>query len=352
VSSLSALSPDGRCLAVAHGSSVRIAEQGPASPPTAVLELPDPAVALSLSHGRLFAMTRAGVLVMADRRGALELRRRIGPRGVGVGCYGDHVVAFASQGWLRWRVDDGGPEGRWGKERFSPADDVVSGACRGDGRVAVLTASGELRLHDAEDRRRAIVEVPGGTRVVPGGPAGWFVACGGEVVQVKPSRRVRPVVVCDTPVRQLAASADGRTLAVTLGDEVIGLWSVSERVPRARVQVFDRRVVGLSFGPGEVVGVGLDLADGNWVDLRTRRISRTQPPIGLVRRTWGVALTMEEPLSAQPAVAPEDRTVGASHSFLRPPAPRWTVRAEVAGLVALGVVGLLTGWMFGQAVTP
>ena len=352
MASMSTLSPGGRCFAVAHRASVWLSGQRPAAPPTNVLELPDPAVEVALGHARVFAITEAGVLVMGDRSGQIEIRRRIGARGVGVGCYGDHVVAFSDHGWLRWRIDDG-PGGHWGRERFVEVDGVVAGACMGDGRVAVLTDGGELRVHDAEDRRCATIDVGEATAVAPGGPAGWFVARGEEVVQVLPSGRVRPIVVGNTPVGQLAASANGQTLAIALGDELVGFWSVLERELRARVQVFDRQVTGLSFGPGDVVGIGLDLGDGNLIDLATQRITRNQPPIGLVRRTWGVAMTVEEAWTAAPAIGPDDRTVGASQSLLRRPEPRWRwAPAKVIGVTALWIGGLLTGWMFGQVVTP
>ncbi len=351
--SLTTLSPDGRCLAVAHDLVVGLSERGTGQIPAAVLELPDPAAGIALTHDRIFVVTRAGLLVMADRRGRLELRRRLKGRGVGVGCYGDHVVAFTDKGWLRWRIDDARPGTRWGKERTTSAREVCAGACAGDGRVAVITEAGELWLVDARDRRRRVVGVRGET-VIPGGPSGWFVARDEEVLQVTPGGRVRPVVRSDAAIRQVAASPTGRILAVTLTDSLVALWSVSERRPVSRVQVFDRRVTGIDFGPDGVLGVGLDLGDGNWFDLRTEQVVRNQPPVGGVRRTWGVALTtdVDAPLGGEGAGIDDHPTVEVSR-VMRGLVPEPRLPPAVLGLVALGMAGLVAGFVMGQAVlTP
>ncbi|MEO0604214.1 MAG: hypothetical protein AAF211_22450 [Myxococcota bacterium] len=348
MAALTALSPDGRGLAVAHDAQVWLSEREPGAP-AVVLDLPDPAVSLAMSHDRVFAVTEGGVLVMANRRGRLELRRRLGGRGVAVGGYGDHVVAFTTEGWLRWRIDDAQPDARWGKERTTALPDLQSGACAGDGRVAALNQNGDLFVYDARDRRRRRISL-GGDLVVRGGPAGWFVARVDEVVQVTPGGRVRPVLQADVPIRALTASPDGRLLAVPLGDEIVALWSVSEGRPLSRVQVFGRRVSGVTLGVEARLGVGLDHGDGHWLDLDTEQFARTQPPLGDVRRTWAVSLSSGDSTAFPRGVGPDDATVEASRVLRRLPSePEWPA---LAGFVALGVFGIVTGWMMGQAALP
>ncbi|MEM6929502.1 MAG: hypothetical protein AAF602_21360 [Myxococcota bacterium] len=343
-----ALSPDGRGLAVAHDAQIWLSEREPGAP-AVVLDLPDPAVALAMSHDRVFAVTESGVLVMASRRGQLELRRRLGGRGVAVGRFGDHVIAFTTEGWLRWRIDDARPDARWGKERTTALHDLQAGACAGDGRIAALTGDGDLLVYDAQDRQRQRIGVRGDL-VVAGGPAGWFVARVDEVVQVTPRGRVRPVLLADVPIRALAASPDGRLLAVPLGDEVVALWSVSGGRPLSRVQVFGRHVTGIALGADARLGLGLDQGDGNWLDLDTEQFARTQPPLGDVRRTWAIGLSTGDPTVFAGGVGPDDATVEASRVLRRLPSdPVWPT---VAGFMALGVFGLVTGWMMGQAALP
>lgn len=358
MASLSTLSPDGHCLAVAHGSVVWLAERDRRHRSAVELDLPDPCVGIAMTDGRLFAVTASGMLVMADRAGKLGLRRRIGARGVGVGCHSDQVVAFTDSGWLRWRIGaEGHPDGRWGKERAVTVPGVVAGACARDGRVAVVTTAGELHIRDARDRREVRVSVGEASVVVPGGPQTWFVARDREVIQVKRGGALRSIVSADTPVRHVAASPDGGRLAVALGDEVIVVWNVGDRTPTARLQVFDRRLTGLCFGSMGMLAWGLDRGDGNWFDLATQRIVRNQPPLGALRRTWPIAVNTEPRVPvARPGIGPDDPTVEASRvlAALRPLTAKWwgPTLPEVLGAVALAVTGLVAGWLFGSVVHP
>ena len=342
MASLSTLTPDGHCMAVAHDAVVWLCERG--SGPAVVVDLPDPAVGLVMSHGHLFAMTAGGMLVMANRSGRLELRRRVGTRGVGIGLHDDHVVAFTEEGWLRWRIDADRPDGRWGKERRTSVWGGIAGSCAPDGRVAVLTHLGELELFDERDRPQRRVDVEG-TGVIYGG-SGWFVVGNEQVTQVTPGGRVRPVVISEAPIRSLAASKDGRLLAIVMGEGQVGLWSLSHQCPVGSVQVLDRCITGVAFGPRGVLGIGLDLGDGNWIDLDREHLVRNQPPLGLVRRTWAVAVLPHRPL--EPEIGEDDPTVEASAVLRRPR----SLSPQLIGLVGLGLVGLMAGWMAGQAAMP
>lgn len=326
---LSSLSPDGRCLVVGHGSVVWIATRSQGLAPAAVLELPDEVVAVAASARRVFALTRAGVLVVSDRHGDELGRDELGAEGVDLMVRGTHTVAFTRRGFVRSLAP--------GQHTDVEIDGVVAGAVAPDGRVAVVLEGGPLRLFDATDGVERELESPEPLhRIVPstwheGGDLAWFAVSEDEVFVVPPGRDqcFHVTSTGDQKIRHLAAAPDGRMLALALGEKMAVVLTLPERDTVGQVSYVDRRIVGLDFGPDDVLALGMDQGDGNWFDLRTLEIVRTDPPEGEARRHWmveaGANLPEERSAESESAPSPDSPPVAAPRTpgkDRRPPPPQ------------------------------
>ncbi|MEN0067770.1 MAG: hypothetical protein AAGA48_36915 [Myxococcota bacterium] len=328
--SLSALSPDGQGLVVAHGSVVWIARRSEGLAPAAVLRTPNDTVAVASSARRVFALTHVGELIVADRSGEPLATDELGGPALDVVVRGRHTIVFVGDGYRRWIAP--------GQVVSVAVDHVVAGAVDAEGRVAVATSDGTLRVFDAHDAVLQEIPTPkplhhivSSTWHDSDAPV-WYAASEDEVFVVRADDTVCHHITQtgEHPIRHLAASVEGGLLAVGLGDSLAVIMTLPSRDTVGQLAYSGRTITGLDLDSNAVVGVGLDQGDGNWFELRTRALVRTDPPDGEPRRTWLVSAgsTFEDPPPAKveppkvdPEPAPARPAPKSSTADRRPPPP-------------------------------
>jgi hypothetical protein len=101
-----------------------------------------------------------------------------------------------------------------------------------------------------------------------------------------------------------AVSRDGSRVALRLNDSTLVVLALPSRDTVATIRYLDRRIVGLAFGPGNWLGVGMNLGDGNKIDLADGRVHRTDTHPGRQHHSWLLEVSVEPPQGARPASAP------------------------------------------------
>lgn len=254
---------------------------------------------------------------------------------VGVGVADDRVIAADSDGAMTWwRTFDGEvletcqamgslkgmevhPSGKcavWTDhdvQLFHRGNQVGSTSTRGPTAVAfddsgagmaIGNAKGELLVlvPEAEGVAAPLVLFPGAPNALPVNSVAWsrvghWVVCvGGALVLVD---RLGTAVIgelarVNEPGSHVTVSADGVLVAVVYSDRRVDVYDMTSRRKVGDV-VFRRDVCGLQFGPGALLGVGLDDGDFNRIDLLSGAASRSEPHHGRARNNWNFESSMD-----------------------------------------------------------
>lgn len=167
------------------------------------------------------------------------------------------------------------------------------------GRLLVGTTQGEVVLLDPTSGvQLASTNVRGPVSAVCwGSNEQWVVAAGsallwipGSVVVPVPEGQPRPpsiqrtVQVQGTP-RTVAASADGALVACDDGGTNVLVYETHE-YRLGGIAELNREVGQLDFGPGVWLGIGLEYADANRLDVLNNTLERTLPGLGKNNAPW------------------------------------------------------------------
>jgi hypothetical protein len=156
-------------------------------------------------------------------------------------------------------------------------------------RVAVGTKEGAVRVFDVqsgEERGSSRVAAP--VKALCWSPRGyWLASTGSNIARVAAGGKDAGALVPtdDLDLGSLAVSEEGALVAVRVGDRKVAIFDLLDGKFQGVVQ-YERTVGQVEFGPGAMLGIGLDLGDGNKVDLLTGDVSRTDPHPGRTRNRW------------------------------------------------------------------
>jgi hypothetical protein len=193
-----------------------------------------------------------------------------------------------------------GPEGailfKDGERRELGLVGSIGAAFHGEGQVAVAETRGKVTVYDTTTGDVI------GSAALPGRPAGiaWNSA-GFFVVSLKAGDNAYlGAVAADgskaVPLHGLGpfdigrptCSEDGRFVATRIGSDRVGVFELPKNRICGKITWVERRVGDVDFGPGTLLGVGLDLGDGNKIDLATGDVCRTDPHQGRKRNAWAL----------------------------------------------------------------
>ena len=97
----------------------------------------------------------------------------------------------------------------------------------------------------------------------------------------------------DGAPQRVVASADGRLCAFVSEDKYVVVFGVEQDINGGAIVYFERTAGELEFGPGNMLGIGIGLGDGNKIDLLTGDLCRTDPPPGRERNRWMVKIGLD-----------------------------------------------------------
>lgn len=312
---------------------------------------------------------------------------------VGVGVVGQSVYTLDTDGRIdQWRSFDGNRQGvmtlececralavhKTGNHVVVGVDQVLFPSTRGHrtaqlpspvaaaidslgARTAVGTSQGYLYLLDiASGSQVAAIDVGAPIAAVAWSPKGrWIVAAGRRVLVI--SGDLAPAVPLDggekSPilkaveqpgtVRYVAASFDGALVACDDGGMRVIVYETHTWRQGASVE-YQRDLGGLMFGPGSTLGIGLEFADANRLDVMTGSIKRTQPGLGRGGENWFQRIQVDQ-VGLRGAVAAarvDGQAIAEFHEFEGPTsnAGRYLlfggVGCVVLGCVCSGVLGV------------
>jgi hypothetical protein len=164
-------------------------------------------------------------------------------------------------------------------------------------------------------------------------PAGFWIATSGDCVfrvaengatseQITRAEGATPDCVC--------ASTDGSMLAMRLNDTLVIALALPSRDTVVQLGYMDRKVAGVAFGPGRLLGIGLLGGDGNVVDIPAKQLRRTDTFEGRPHNSWLV----------NTVIKPEALPGGLAGSGIRSAA---NAPPDTAGPTLVGLS--ITGWL-------
>ena len=226
----------------------------------------------------------------------------------------------------RWAVihDQGAVIGRGEAiEGSVDASDVVAGAFgEGDTKLGLATSTGTLIVADAEGGAGRRVELGASANGIAWSALGWWLVSTSEgVYRWAPDEEAAVLYLKwagDGAPQRVAASADGRLCAFVSEEKYVIVFGVEYDINGGALVYFDREAQELEFGPGNLLGVGLGLGDGNKVDLLTGDVCRTDPPEGRERNRWMIKVGLDfadiRRALGLPALEEPDESSGAAES--------------------------------------
>ncbi len=191
--------------------------------------------------------------------------------------------------------------GKDGQARPLSAPPATAAAFSMDGqRVALGTASGDLLLFDVATGSQIAGTQLGAAiaDISRCGSSEWVVAAGKQLVFVAASVQLQPaqegmpapspirkqVPIEGTPTR-VAANPDGVLVACDDGGQTVLVYETHQYRLGGTV-VYQRELGDLMFGPATSLGIGLEYADANRVEVLSGATARSLPGLGKGSTPW------------------------------------------------------------------
>jgi len=200
------------------------------------------------------------------------------------------------------------------------------------GTVQVFEAAGgdPIGKADVEETVRSIAWNTGGF---------WLATAGERVVRIAADGGG-----CEPVTRAVGmspdfvtCSADGSRFALRLDALTTVVLAYPSRDTVAQFSYIERQVVGLAFGPGPWLGVGLDKGDGNKINLETEAIHRTDTQPGRTHNSWLLSASFERG-APRPASAAKRED---ANSAPPPPTAAASLKGQAYVWLGLIVIGLV-----------
>lgn len=180
--------------------------------------------------------------------------------------------------------------------RFS-RDDTRLAVGLPDGRVTFLDVASGAVLGSAQVES-SVAPVTALFERAPG--AEWLATAGDSLHAIEPNRVRRVTGLGGPMLTAVAANERGTLVALQAGDDLAVVLAWPSRETAANLRYPERKVRGVALGNG-ALWVGLDLGDGNKLDLESGSLFRTDPHPGRPMNRWLVA-TGHHPEVARPAL--------------------------------------------------
>jgi WD40 repeat protein len=277
---------DGALLVTSDGPELLVCA-GPDEGPMWRRTLDATVVGVGVTDGAVVAVDAGGTLVVCDRdSGEVKSTLALERLATGLAAAPSGIVAVLGAS----SVNVVHAAGTGARREIDVADAATLALDAAGKRVAVGSADGTVRVFDAgSGKERGSSKVPAPAKGIAWSPRGyWIVASGSGLCRVSADGSdTRGLVNTeDLVLSSVAVSEDGSIVAVRVGDQKVGLFDLLDFKFQGVIQYPERTVGQVSFGPGSWLGVGLDLGDGNKVDLLTGAVHRTDPHEGRVRNRW------------------------------------------------------------------
>jgi len=222
-------------------------------------------------------------------------------------------------------------------------------------RIGVGTEQGEFHVFDvATAKPLGMGRSSSPFKGVSWNVCGFFIATTGEgVVKVTADGgKIEHLInTDDLSLSSVSCSEDGSLCALRVGTTKACVFDLLDYQFQGVAQ-YERTVGQVDFGPGGWLGIGLDLGDGNKIDVLSNAVCRTDPHPGRKRNSWvlladfkteQIQRVMDRVLHGTP-VAAGPRPKGTSANATPPMAPASSGSSmifAVLGLVLAALVLLL-----------
>lgn len=275
-----------------------LVHDGPTEGPRWRRDLGAPIVAVGLTAREVISLDDEGKVIWWAHDRDQELGRgSAGDRArAGVILPNGHVLVVTSEGAVLMS-----PSGRG---RSFPWPDAVVAAVADDGRVLIADAAGKLGEFSAAGVLARSVPLDAPAVALAASAKGfWIVATAQKLLRLEGDQLGHITnAPADLPVRAVASARDGSSIAVVLGDALALVLSWPARDTIGQLRYFDRKILGVAYGPPPILCVSLEGGDGNKLDLQSGSLARTDTFPGRTHRRWMVQVSVDPPGAA---AAPE-----------------------------------------------
>jgi len=292
-----AYSPDGAHLVSAEGSELLVYD-GPSEGPRWRKTLPGPVLAVGAAEGMVVSLDALGTLtrwraagegdpIEAVEVGAIPEGLAVSPDGA-CAVWSDEGLLLSEPGQAPRTTALTGIRAAG----FGPDRTIAVGF--DDGAVRVLSVLNGEPIRPVARVESAV------TGIAFSRLGAWFVAAGNAVFKIEggePAQLYRRY--SEEKFESLTCSADGSLAACRLAGKKVVVLSLATHELAAVVQYFERQVGDLAFGPWPWLGVGLDLGDGNKIDLESGDVHRTDEHPGRPHNRWMLQPDVKEGVAAR-----------------------------------------------------
>lgn len=92
----------------------------------------------------------------------------------------------------------------------------------------------------------------------------------------------------------IVCSPDGSLLGMRLDAATVVVLAYPSKNTAATIQYIERKAYGLAFGPAPYFGIGMDLGDGNKINLSTKAVHRTDTHPGRDHHRWMLSVAIDK----------------------------------------------------------
>jgi WD40 repeat protein len=173
-----------------------------------------------------------------------------------------------------------------------------------DGMLLVGSGDGTLTVFAGEDAPMQSEQLDEPIGAVAWHPQGfWIVAAGITVYRLDPAGLERITGgPADMPIGSIACAQSGH-IAMRLGDKTALVLQYPSRETDATISYFDRDITDVCFGPDPWLGIGMNLGDGNKINLETGATHRTDTHPGRDHHSWALSVSTGKARGGDPVPA-------------------------------------------------
>lgn len=243
---------------------------------------------VGLGAGQVIAADAEGRLCRYDEQTGTELQRIELGVPIGAGTTSDDGSAWLLAADQVIALDPSG------QKKSTPVTSPTAIAVAPSGARAVAEAGGRLLIFEGEAQQA--LELGGAIEAVAWHPRGfWLAAVADKLLRIDgTSHFVEPYTrASGSTITALACNPD--TVALVLDEKTAVALSHPSKDTRGNATYFDRKITGLALGPAPWLGVGLDMGDGNKIDLATGAVCRTDTHPGRDHHRWMLQVSVGGP---------------------------------------------------------
>lgn len=243
---------------------------------------------VGLGAGQVIAADAEGRLLRYDEQTGAELQRIELGLPIGTGTTSEDGVAWllAADQLIALHPD--------GRKDSTPVTSPTAIAVAPSGSRAVAEAGGRLLIFDGEAQKT--LELGGAVEALAWHPRGfWLAAVQDKLLRIDGTSHLVESYTRAGGSTITAVACNPDTVALVLDEKTAVALSHPSKDTRGNASYFDRKITGVALGPAPWLGVGLDLGDGNKIDLATGAVCRTDTHPGRDHHRWALQVAVGEP---------------------------------------------------------